>query len=37
MSKIKYLKKYPHADLNNSIKMEKELISLPSSPDLINR
>ncbi len=37
MSKIKYLKKYPHADLNNSIKMEKELISLPSSPDLITR
>lgn len=37
MHKIKYLSTYPKMNLENSIKAEKSLISLPSSPNLIRR
>ncbi|WP_440910920.1 LegC family aminotransferase [Candidatus Pelagibacter sp.] len=35
MSKIKYLKKYDHMDLSNSINLEKKIINLPSGINLI--
>jgi hypothetical protein len=35
MHKIKYLSIYPKMNLENSIKAEKSLISIPSSPSLI--
>lgn len=35
MHKIKYLKKYNHGDLSNSIRLEKKIINLPSSIGLI--
>jgi|TARA_B110000967_G_C18852301_1_gene545291 perosamine synthetase len=34
MSKIKYLSQYPRMNLDNSIAVEKSLISIPSSPNL---
>ena len=37
MHKIKYLSIYPKMNLDNSLKAEKSLISLPSSPSLIRR
>lgn len=34
MHKIRHLSKFPKDNLNNSIKLEKGLINLPSSPDI---
>ena len=36
LSKVNYLKKYPKMNLNNSIKLEKRIICLPSSPNLLD-
>jgi len=35
MHKINYLSKFPKMDLSNSLLVEKSLVSLPSSPNLI--
>ena len=35
MNRINYLSMYPCMDLKNSINIEKKIISLPSSPNLL--
>ena len=37
MHKIDHLKKFPKMQIENSIMLEKSLISLPSSPSLLNK
>ena len=37
MHRIKHLSKYPRMDISNSIKIEKGLINLPSSPYLYEK
>jgi perosamine synthetase len=37
MHKIKYLSKYPRMKIQNSLKLEKSLINLPSSPNLYEK
>lgn len=37
LHKISYLKKFPKMNLDNAIKLEKQIISLPSSSQLLNR
>jgi len=37
LHKVSYLKKFPKMNLDNAIKLEKQIINLPSSSQLINR